>query len=196
MRALFRVSQKATRPRARRAPRPPNVQENRASRRVGSGTRGGGDARVRDAFVIHRRASDRAEPRRGGSAPTPASSVRARACARAKIQGQDTQRRGQTPMRVWGWVGVGAVPPRNETRGVCVASVDAPSLSRETATPGSRDLTRGGARDRVRLRSRRARQPFTPSPGLFLRLRVLCGVFSQANSYRKSASSDFTFIPN
>ena len=86
--------------------------------------------------------------RRGDAAP----STRARA--------REGGNHGTAAWSVWDTVGSGLgsgrCSPRDETRGGGDATADAPSRSLRTATPGSRDLARGDARDRVHSRSPRA----------------------------------------
>ncbi len=76
---------------------------------------------------------------------------------------------GTAAWSVWDTVGSGLgsgrCSPRDETRGGGDATADAPSRSLRTATPGSRDLARGDARDRVRSRSPRALS--NPAIGVF-----------------------------
>lgn len=137
------------------------VQPTSGNASIGSGRAragaGAAPARARSPPRAATAAGRRGETHRRGDA---ASSTRASA--------REGGNQGSTAQRVVGQghrgsgLGSGRLP-RDETRGGGDATADAPSRSLKTATPGSRDLARGDARDRVRSRSRRATQP---SPSL------------------------------
>ena len=141
-----------------RAPRPSNQRAGtHPSARVAP-ARGRG-RRPRERARRHARRLPRGDAGRRIAA---AMRRRRRAPARARAEIRAAQQRVVGQGHRGSGLGSGRLP-RDETRGGGDATADAPSRSLKTATPGSRDLARGDARDRVRSRSRRATQP---SPSL------------------------------